>query len=161
MACQSHRRQVCGVAFPVAVLYKKFIVYRCYVTDNKSISLCEVTGLHTSGVVKQKWIGKQDNDAPCASRHEDVWRNWGIAPRVLILGTRWRRVVSFTIVPLYPQRKSLVGLNTRQEAIWMGSRAGLVTMAKEKEIQNPSNLSPARSSLHLICPFFLCFPHDS
>jgi hypothetical protein len=29
-----------------------------------------------------------------------------MAPRILGLGTRWRRVVSFTLRPLYPQRKS-------------------------------------------------------
>jgi hypothetical protein len=30
----------------------------------------------------------------------------GIAPRILDLGTRWRRVVSFTPWPLCPQGKS-------------------------------------------------------
>jgi hypothetical protein len=30
----------------------------------------------------------------------------GIAPRILDLGTRWGRVVSFTPRPLYPQGKS-------------------------------------------------------
>jgi hypothetical protein len=34
------------------------------------------------------------------------WRSGGIAPRILDLGTRWRRVVSFTPRPLYPQGKS-------------------------------------------------------
>jgi len=29
--------------------------------------------------------------------------NGGIAPHILNLGTRWRRVVSFTLRPLYPR----------------------------------------------------------
>jgi len=32
-------------------------------------------------------------------------RSWGIARRILDLGTRWRRVVNFTSRPLYPQGK--------------------------------------------------------
>jgi len=36
-----------------------------------------------------------------ASRCEDVWQSGGIAPRVLKLGTRWKRVLSFTSWPLY------------------------------------------------------------
>jgi hypothetical protein len=34
------------------------------------------------------------------------WGNGSIAPRILDLGTRWRRVVSFTPRPLYLQGKS-------------------------------------------------------
>jgi hypothetical protein len=34
------------------------------------------------------------------------WESGGIAPRIIDLGTRWRRVVSFTPRPLYPQGKS-------------------------------------------------------
>jgi hypothetical protein len=33
------------------------------------------------------------------------WGSGGIASRILDLGTRWRRVVSFTPRPLYLQRK--------------------------------------------------------
>jgi hypothetical protein len=33
------------------------------------------------------------------------WGSGGIDLRILDLGTRWRRVVSFTPRPLYPQRK--------------------------------------------------------
>jgi hypothetical protein len=35
------------------------------------------------------------------------WGSENIAPLILYLGTRWRRVVSFTRRPLYPQGKSL------------------------------------------------------
>jgi hypothetical protein len=38
------------------------------------------------------------NQAP---RHEDVRGNGGITPRILILGTRWMWVVSFTSRPPY------------------------------------------------------------
>jgi hypothetical protein len=34
------------------------------------------------------------------------WGSGGIAPRILDLGTRWRRVVSFTPLPPYLQGKS-------------------------------------------------------
>jgi hypothetical protein len=41
------------------------------------------------------------------------WGSGGIAPRILDLSTRWRRVISFTPRPLYPlgknPRYSLVG----------------------------------------------------
>jgi hypothetical protein len=33
------------------------------------------------------------------------WRSGGIAPHIFDLGTRWRWVVSFTPLPLYPQGK--------------------------------------------------------
>jgi hypothetical protein len=33
------------------------------------------------------------------------WESGGIISRILDLGTRWRRVVNFTLRPLYPQRK--------------------------------------------------------
>jgi len=37
------------------------------------------------------------------------WRSGGIAPYILDLGTRWKRVVSFTPHLLHPQgKKSLV-----------------------------------------------------
>jgi hypothetical protein len=41
-----------------------------------------------------------------APRHEDLSGSGGIAPRILNLGTRWRRVVSFTLRPIYPQGRS-------------------------------------------------------
>jgi hypothetical protein len=34
------------------------------------------------------------------------WGSRSIAPRILDLGTRWRRVVTFTPLPLYPQGKN-------------------------------------------------------
>jgi hypothetical protein len=37
---------------------------------------------------------------------KSYWGSRGIAPRILELGTRWRRVVSFKPRQLYPQRKS-------------------------------------------------------
>jgi hypothetical protein len=39
------------------------------------------------------------------SHHEDILGEWGIAPRILNLGTRWRWVVSLTPRPLYSQVK--------------------------------------------------------
>jgi len=34
------------------------------------------------------------------------WRSGGTAPRILDFGTRWKRVVGFTLRPLYTQGKS-------------------------------------------------------
>jgi hypothetical protein len=45
----------------------------------------------------------------CLTKHhamKSYWGSGGIAPRILDLGTRWRRVVSFTPWPLYPQGNS-------------------------------------------------------
>jgi len=41
-----------------------------------------------------------------ASRHGGVRGSRGIAPSILVLGTRWRWVISFTPPSLYPQWKS-------------------------------------------------------
>jgi len=43
------------------------------------------------------------NKGPC---HQDILGSGGIAPHILDLSTRWRRVVSFTPQQLYPQGKS-------------------------------------------------------
>jgi hypothetical protein len=45
----------------------------------------------------------------CLTKHhatKTCWESGCMAPRILDLGTRWRRVVSFTSQPLYPQGKS-------------------------------------------------------
>jgi hypothetical protein len=47
--------------------------------------------------------------SPCLTKHHAMktyWGSEGIAPRILALSTRLRRVVSFTPRPLYPQGKS-------------------------------------------------------
>jgi len=43
------------------------------------------------------------NKAPC---REDVSGSGGIVPRILNLGARWRRVVSFAPRPLYPRGRN-------------------------------------------------------
>jgi hypothetical protein len=55
----------------------------------------------------------------CLTKHHAMktyWGSGGIAPRILDFGTRWRWVVSFTPLPLYPQGKPPVP--TGQEAGW-------------------------------------------
>jgi hypothetical protein len=44
------------------------------------------------------------NSVPC---REGVLGSEDIAPRLLNLGTRWRRLISFTLRPLYPQGNRL------------------------------------------------------
>jgi hypothetical protein len=46
----------------------------------------------------------------CVAKHHAMktyWGSGGIVPRILHLSTRWRWVVSFTPLPLYPQGKIL------------------------------------------------------
>jgi hypothetical protein len=38
--------------------------------------------------------------------HEDVWASECIDPRILDLGSSWRRVVSFTLQTLYPGERT-------------------------------------------------------
>jgi len=61
-------------------------------------------------------------------RHEAVLGNGGIVPRISYLGTRWRRVVSFTPRPLYPREKE-PPLSIGYEARW-SPRIGPDAMAK-------------------------------
>lgn len=92
MSCQS-RRRACGVTFTVATLYKKFTEHGSYVTDRKSVSFCKIIGLNTCGVIKRKYIRKQDNVGPVPDhgpRHEGVRWDCGIVQRVLNFGTRFR-----------------------------------------------------------------------
>jgi hypothetical protein len=45
----------------------------------------------------------------CLTKHHAMkayWRSGDISTRILVLGTGWRWVVSFTHRPLYPQRKN-------------------------------------------------------
>jgi hypothetical protein len=48
-------------------------------------------------------VVRELNEAP---HHEDVWGSESIFPCILNLGTRWRRVVSFTPRPRNPRVKS-------------------------------------------------------
>jgi hypothetical protein len=41
-----------------------------------------------------------------ATCREDVWGNGGTAPRIVNFGTRWRGMISFTLLPLYLRVKS-------------------------------------------------------
>jgi hypothetical protein len=62
--------------------------------------------------------------------HEGVWGSGCIDPSFLGLGTSWRRVVSFTPLPLYPRGKSPPG--THRIGGWVGPRAGLDDVEKGK-----------------------------
>jgi len=77
-------------------------------------------------------------------RHEDVWRSGGIALCILNPGTRWRRVVSFTVGERPPGSLWLGGC--------MGTISGLDAVAKRKiatycRVLNSSR--PARRLLQL------------
>jgi len=64
------------------------------------------------------------------SRHEDVFGNEGIAQRILNLITRWRKVIGFTLQPLYPQGKSP---STHWIGVWVGLKAGMDVMVRRKQ----------------------------
>jgi hypothetical protein len=57
------------------------------------------------------------------------WGSGGIAPRILDLGTRWRRVVRFTPLPLYPRGRAP---GTHWIGGWVGPRAVLEAVVKRK-----------------------------
>jgi hypothetical protein len=59
--------------------------------------------IHCSGSVNKDKVVPGFNWAP---RHGGVLGSGGISPRILVLGTRWRWVVSFTSRPPYPKGKS-------------------------------------------------------
>jgi len=51
-------------------------------------------------------VTKTQTDIIRTPRYEDVLGSGGVAPRILNLAARWRRVVSYTPRPLYPQGKN-------------------------------------------------------
>jgi hypothetical protein len=59
------------------------------------------------------------------------WGSGGISPRILDLSTRWRRVVSFVLRPLYPQGKNPLS-PTHLIGGWVGPTAGLDAVVKRK-----------------------------
>jgi hypothetical protein len=65
----------------------------------------------------------------------------GKAPRILDLGSRWRGVVSFTPLPLYPQGKSFC---YHWIGGWAGPRAVLEAVVKRK-IPRPRRESNPRT----------------
>jgi hypothetical protein len=58
---------------------------------------------------------------------EAYWRRGDITPRILDLGCRWRKVVSFVPLALYPQGKS-----PRWIGAWVASRANPDAVVKVK-----------------------------
>jgi hypothetical protein len=70
-----------------------------------------------------------------------IWWSWDIAPCILNLDTRWRQVVSFTPLPLYPGEAAPVA---HCVGVWMGPRAGLGAMENRKI----SSLGQEPSEMH-------------
>jgi hypothetical protein len=67
------------------------------------------TGRRTISFFSQIKVKVKINWFLCLTKHHAMktyWGSRGIAPRILDLGSRWRRVVSFTPRPLYSQGKS-------------------------------------------------------
>jgi hypothetical protein len=78
------------------------------------------------------------------------WRSGSTAPCILNLGTRWRRVVSFTFLPLYP-RDSSGGISLGYELDDRSSRvrfpAGTGNFSLHNRVQNGSGAHPASYSM--------------
>jgi hypothetical protein len=71
------------------------------------------------------------------------WGSTGIAPRILDLGIRWRRVVSFTPWPLYPRERAP---STHWIGGWVGPRAVPDAVVKRK-IPSPRRKSNPRTPI--------------
>jgi hypothetical protein len=78
----------------------------------------------------------------CLTKHHAMKTYWGsavIAPSILDLGTRWKWVVSFTPLPLYPQgRNPWHPLNRRLG----GPRSRSGYGVEEKNSQSPPGIEP-------------------
>jgi hypothetical protein len=78
-------------------------------------------------------------------RHGGVLGSGGIGPRVLVLGTRWRWVVSFTPRKLYPRKRA-------PATHWIGGRTGLravLDAVAKRNIPSPAeNRTPIIRSSH-------------
>jgi hypothetical protein len=68
----------------------------------------------------------------CLTKHHTMkmhWGNGGMAPCILVLGTIWRLVVSFTPRPLYSRERAP---GSQWRGGWVGPRASLDTVVKRK-----------------------------
>jgi hypothetical protein len=83
------------------------------------------------------------------------WVSGGIPPHILDFGIRWRWVVNFTLLPLYPQTKG--PLVTHWIGGWVGPRAGLDAVVKRK-ISSPGRDSNPRSSNPYLSTIPLSYP---
>jgi hypothetical protein len=86
------------------------------------------------------------NQAP---RHEDVLGSGNIVPRILDLGTRWRRVVSFTPRPLYPQGRIIIKRRIRRAR--NVARVGEMSPVKKISICVLLDSYSAIMSFYVIC----------
>jgi hypothetical protein len=79
----------------------------------------------------------------CLTKHHAMKTYWGrgsIAPRVLNRGSRWRRVFSSMLRPLYSP--ALIDRGTHWRGGWVGPRARLDAVAKRKNPYPFRNLTP-------------------
>jgi hypothetical protein len=85
-----------------------------------------------------RWVGH-------VARMKTYWGSGGIVLRILDLGTRWKREVSFTSRPLYPQGKSLwYPLDRRLRGTQNRSGRG----GEEKNSQPPPEPDPRTPIVH-------------
>jgi hypothetical protein len=106
-------------------------------TQHKEISLNRTHSRHKGKVKVNLFLCKTKyhamkmypvlNYAPC---HEDALGSGGIVPSILNLDTKWRRVVSLTLRPLYLWGRSPL---THWTGGWVGPRASLDLVAKRKK----------------------------
>jgi hypothetical protein len=88
------------------------------------------------------------------------WGSGGIAPRIPDLGTRWRRVVSFTPLPLYSKGKSpwcpfdrrLGGPQSRSGRVGEEKNSQLLPELEPKIIQSVAHCYNSElSQLQILC----------
>jgi len=95
------------------------------------------------------WCGaqfkKKKHSGNCLQLHF-TWL-WGIAPRILYLGTRWRWVVSLMPLPFYPGERDP---GNHWRGGWVGPTAGLDAVAKTNDTWPCRELSPCRPARSLV-----------
>jgi len=98
----------------------------------------------------------------CLTKHHAIKTYWGIgdiyiSPRILDLGTRWRRVVRLTLRPLYhpgtkPPQLTACEVGWAPEPVWTGQRsihgrARIFLSPQPDRLWGPPSLPPLYSGI--------------
>jgi hypothetical protein len=104
------------------------------------------SGAVATQIVCVRLFVASDSSRTAGMCHDGVGGNGYINPHFLDLGTSWRSVVSFTPLPLYPEKRAH---RIHWIGGWVGPRAGLHTVEKRNILILPGlELRPLGRSAH-------------